>query len=119
VLEYRTSDGKGGFLTLPARLYCSRTLAAARAALCDASVFPAEDSAGPFPAAFMPAARKLWSRLLRVHLHSMLEHECAVDPLVRAAFSHFFTFGKVHGLFAAEELPPLVAARVSAACAGT
>ena len=116
-LEYRWRAGVE-FVQLPMAVFVSRTLAASRAALADTAVFPAGEGGGPFPAAFLPAAKKLWSRLLRVHLHALLEHRaCAGDALVRGAFVHFYVFGKMHGLFAAEELPAVIAARVAAACA--
>lgn len=120
VLEYRwpSADGKS-FAPLPASLYMSRTLAASRVTLADVAIFPPAESEGPFPPAFLPAAKKLWCRLLRVHLHAILEHgdACAGDRLVRDAFAHFYVFGKMHGLFEPAELPPAIAARVSAVCA--
>ena len=57
VLEYRFADAKGAFVSLPARLYVSRIIAGARAALAEASVFPPAESEGPFPPAFLPAAK--------------------------------------------------------------
>lgn len=109
VLSYRYKASDGSLLDLTAGAYFTRLLGEARSTV---AAFPQDGE--PLPPGFEAVASKLWSRLLRVFLHCLLEHGAAQDPIVRAAFSHFLAFGKAHGLIAPEELPATVADRLSA-----
>lgn len=70
----------------------------------------------PFPRNFLPAVRKILSRLFRVFVHVYIHHfdriaHMGSEAHVNTCYKHFYYFVKEFGLIDTKELEPLVSGR--------
>lgn len=74
---------------------------------------PPSHTGTPFPRNFLPAVRKILSRLFRVFVHVYIHHfdriaHMGSEAHVNTCYKHFYYFVKEFGLIDTKELEPLV-----------
>lgn len=91
-------------------------MAARRGAPAGRPLSPSSRTGTPFPRTFLPAVRKILSRLFRVFVHVYIHHfdriaHMGSEAHVNTCYKHFYYFVKEFGLIDTKELEPLVSGR--------
>ncbi|XP_062815712.1 MOB kinase activator 3A isoform X1 [Anolis carolinensis] len=111
--EYRWQDEKHRKPTsLPAPKYVGLLMDWVEVQINNEELFPTNVGT-PFPKSFLPAAKKILSRLFRVFVHVYIHHfeqiaQMGSEAHVNTCYKHFFHFVKEFGLVDNKELEPLV-----------
>lgn len=91
-------------------------MVARRGAPAGRPLSPSSRAGTPFPRTFLPAVRKILSRLFRVFVHVYIHHfdriaHMGSEAHVNTCYKHFYYFVKEFGLIDTKELEPLVSGR--------
>jgi len=97
--------------SVPAIEYISLLMDWIESLVNNPDLFPVDDVA-PFPKAFLPTAKKIFTRLFRVFVHIYMHHfdrlqSLGVEAHVNQCYKHFYFFVTVHSLVEAKEIEPL------------